>query len=101
MWKRGAACGVLAVAGRALDEKELVARAQRGDETAYEDLVRMRQGIAVRVAYLVCGDDADAQDAAQEAFVKAYRALWRFPSGAPLRRAARRSPRRAQPAAGG
>ena len=45
----------------------------------------MHQGIAVRVAYLVAGDRGDAEDAAQEAFVKAYRALGRFRAGAPFR----------------
>ena len=60
------------------DDSELVERARRGDEDAYEELVRAYQGIAFRTAYLVAGSAADAEDAAQEAFVKAYRALGRF-----------------------
>ena len=43
------------------------------------------QGIAFRTAYLVVGNAAEAEDAAQEGFVKAFRALGRFRSGEPLR----------------
>ena len=41
--------------------------------------------VAFRTAYLVVADAAEAEDAAQEAFVKAYRALDRFEEGAPFR----------------
>lgn len=71
--------------GRPLDERELVARAQRGDADAYEELVRAYQGIAFRTAYLLAGSAADAEEAAQDGFVKAYRALWRFRAGAPFK----------------
>jgi RNA polymerase sigma-70 factor (ECF subfamily) len=70
------------VVGRPLDERELVARAQRGDADAYEELVRAYQGIAFRTAYVLAGSAADAEEAAQDGFVKAYRALWRFRAGA-------------------
>jgi RNA polymerase sigma-70 factor (ECF subfamily) len=73
------------VEGRPPTEQDLVARAQRGDVDAYERIVETYQGIAFRVAYLVCGDAAEAEDAAQEGLVKAFRALPRFRSGAPLR----------------
>jgi RNA polymerase sigma factor (sigma-70 family) len=73
------------VEGRPPTEEELVARAQRGDADAYERIVEAYQGIAFRVAYVVCGDAADAEDAAQEGLVKAFRALPRFRTGAPLR----------------
>ena len=53
--------------------------------SAYEGLVQTYQGIAFRTAYLIAGSAADAEDAAQEAFVKAYRALRRFRTGAPFR----------------
>jgi RNA polymerase sigma factor (sigma-70 family) len=52
---------------------------------AYEELVRMHSVIAFRTAYLVSGSAADAEDAAQDAFVKAWRALGRFRRGAPFR----------------
>jgi len=73
------------VVGRPLDEQELVARAQRGDADAYEELVRRYQGTAFRTAYVLAGSAADAEEAAQDAFVKAYRALWRFRTGSPFK----------------
>ncbi len=71
--------------GRPLDENEIVARARRGDADAYEELVRTYQGIAFRTACLIAGNAADAEEAAQDGFVKAYRALWRFRPGAPFK----------------
>ena len=71
--------------GRPLEDAELVDRAGRGDVSAYEELVRRHQRVAVRVAFLVGGSAAEAEDAAQEAFVKAFRALPRFRAGAPFR----------------
>ena len=71
--------------GRPREETEVVEQAKRGDARAYEELVHTYQGIAFRTAYLVVGNAADAEDAAQEGFVKAYRALGRFRSGEPFR----------------
>jgi len=48
------------VVGRPLDDRELVARARRGDADAYEELVLAYQGIALRTAYLFSGNAADA-----------------------------------------
>jgi RNA polymerase sigma-70 factor, ECF subfamily len=73
------------VVGRPLEETELVDRAKRGDQRAYGELVHAYQGIAFRTAYLVVRNAAEAEDAAQEGFVKAFRALDRFRSGEPLR----------------
>jgi RNA polymerase sigma factor (sigma-70 family) len=73
------------VEGRPLGERELVLRAQRGDERAYEDLVRTHSPMAFRVAYLITGSAADAEDAAQDGFLKAWRALGRFRVGEPFR----------------
>ena len=47
--------------------------------------MRGYQEVAFRTAYLITGDASEAEDATQEAFVKAYRALDRFRSGAPFR----------------
>ena len=47
--------------------------------------MRGYQAVAFRTAYLIMGDASEAEDTAQEAFVKAYRALGRFQSGAPFR----------------
>ncbi|MGH2807134.1 MAG: RNA polymerase sigma factor [Actinomycetota bacterium] len=68
--------------GRPLDDAELAERARNGDVDAYESLVARYQQIAHRVAYLITRSSSDADDAAQEAFVKAYYALDRFRSGA-------------------
>jgi RNA polymerase sigma factor (sigma-70 family) len=71
--------------GRHLEETQLVDRARDGDVAAYEALMRMYQTIATRTAYVITGESAEAQDAVQEAFVKAYYALGRFRRGAPFR----------------
>jgi RNA polymerase sigma factor (sigma-70 family) len=62
----------------------LIDRARTGDAAAYETLVRRYQDVALRTAYLVA-PEADAADAVQDAFLKAYAALPRFRRGAPLR----------------
>ena len=46
--------------------------------------MRRYQGIAFRTAYVLSGNAADAEEAAQDGFVKAYRALGRFRRGSPL-----------------
>jgi len=73
------------VVGRPLDEDDLIRRAKRGDKHAYEELVYAYQGIAFRTAYVLAGNAADAEEAAQDGFVKAWRALGRFRDGAPFR----------------
>jgi RNA polymerase sigma-70 factor (ECF subfamily) len=60
-------------------------RARRGDARAYESLVEEHQAIAFRTAYLITGSAADAEEAAQEAFVRAWLALGRFRRGAEFR----------------
>ncbi len=55
-----------------------------GDPDAYAALVRRHAPVAIRTAALL-GAGADAEDVAQEAFVKAYGALPRFREGAPFR----------------
>ena len=73
------------VEGRPLEDRELVERVKRGDVDAYETLVQRHHVAAYRTAYLVAGSAADAQDAAQEGFVKAFYAFDRFRSDAPFR----------------
>ena len=82
------------VEGRPLDDTELIERARRGDVMAYEELVRRYRDVAVRTATVVGGAD-DAEDATQEAFVKAYAALGRF---GPARRSSLVAPDRANEA---
>ena len=71
--------------GRPADESDLIARAQRGETAAYEEIVQRYQQIAFRTAYVVTGSASEAEDATQEGFVKAFRALDRFRPGAELR----------------
>jgi RNA polymerase sigma factor (sigma-70 family) len=66
-------------------DDELIARAAGGDTDAYAALVRRYQELAVRTAFLVTGHAEDAQDAAQEAFTKAYYGLGRFEPDRPFR----------------
>lgn len=56
----------------------LVREAQGGSAAAFEELVRRHQETAFRAAYVVLRDADEARDAAQDAFVKAYRSLGRF-----------------------
>ncbi len=57
------------------DEASLVERARRGDEDAFAALVRIGAPAALGAARRITGDRALAQDAVQEAFLRAYRAL--------------------------
>jgi RNA polymerase sigma factor (sigma-70 family) len=66
-------------------EGQLITRARDGDRDAFGMLVTRHQQVAFRAAYVLCGDAAEAQDAAQEGFLKAYLALARFRAGAPFR----------------
>jgi RNA polymerase sigma factor (sigma-70 family) len=66
-------------------EEMLVERACRGDPAAFEELVLAYQSLAFRTAFMIAGDAADAEEAAQDGFVKAHRALGRFRRGEPFR----------------
>ena len=61
-----------------VDVKTLVSRAQSGDSEAFEQLVLIYQDRLYGLCYRMAGNHADAQDLAQEAFVRAYRALKNF-----------------------
>ncbi|HZQ15198.1 MAG TPA: sigma-70 family RNA polymerase sigma factor [Gaiellaceae bacterium] len=71
--------------GRPPGERELVLRAQHGDARAFESLVDDHREVAFRVALVIAGSAAEAEDAAQDALVKAWRALGRFRAGEPFR----------------
>lgn len=66
-------------------EAALIAQAQRGDRQAYGELVRQYYAGVVNVAYRLCGDSDQAQDAAQEAFLRAWLNLPSFRPGTSLR----------------
>jgi len=67
------------------DEPDWVAQAKAGSQHAWLQLVRAHQTAVYRLAYLLLGEPADAEDVAQETFVSAYLALDRFDSTRPLR----------------
>jgi RNA polymerase sigma factor (sigma-70 family) len=73
------------VVDSAAGEAKLLARAKGGDLPAYEQIVVQHQRTAFRVAWLITRSSADAEEAAQDAFLKAYRSLGRFREGAPFR----------------
>jgi len=68
--------------GRPEEDSDLFTRAQRGNTAAYEEIVHRYQQVAFRTAYMITGSAAEAEEAAQDGFVKAFRALDRFRSGA-------------------
>ena len=70
---------------RLVDEQDLIARAQRGDIQAYEQLVQQYEQIAFRVACLITHEEHEAADAAQDAFLRAYRSLHSFKPDQPFR----------------
>ena len=66
------------VAERPADERALVLAAQRGEREAFSALVRTHERRAYAVARAIVVNHEDAEDAVQEAFLHAYRALHRF-----------------------
>ena len=65
-------------------EADLVRAAQGGDEAAFTEIVRHFQRPVYRVAYALTRNASDADDLAQETFVRAYQAIGRFRAGEPL-----------------
>lgn len=64
-----------------MDEAALISDAQNGDVNAYNTLVLHYQNQAFSIAYRIMGDSDSAADAAQEAFISAYRAINSFRGG--------------------
>jgi RNA polymerase sigma-70 factor (ECF subfamily) len=63
------------------DEETLVRRARRGDLEAYDELVRRYQERIYATIYHMTANHEDANDLAQESFIKAFRALKSFKGG--------------------
>ena len=62
------------------DELALVARAQRGDEASFSELVETYQAPVFNLCYRMLGEAAEAEDAAQETFLRAYRNFAKYDS---------------------
>jgi RNA polymerase sigma-70 factor, ECF subfamily len=63
----------------------LVIQARHNDPLAWEAIVRQHQEPVFRLAYLILGDAVDAEDVAQETFIRAWRGLSGFDTVRPLR----------------
>ncbi|MGI4854710.1 MAG: RNA polymerase sigma factor [Janthinobacterium lividum] len=61
-----------------LEDDELIRQAQRGERDSFDQLVRRYDGAVLRLALHMLGNEQDAQDVHQEAFLKAYRHLSNF-----------------------
>ena len=59
-------------------DRELLAALQRGDDRAYETLVKTNTGRMLAVARRILKSDEEAYDATQEAFLQAFKAIGRF-----------------------
>lgn len=61
-------------------EADLVRRAQRGEEAAFAELVRMHSDRLFAVVVRFTADPAEAEEVTQEAFIRAWRSIARFQS---------------------
>lgn len=61
-----------------MDEKRLIKRLKRGDEVAFAMLVHQNQGRIFSLCYRMLGNQAEAEDIAQDVFVKAFMAIEGF-----------------------
>ena len=68
-----------------MDESTLVRSAANGDAEAWEALMVTHQQAVFRLAYLLLGDPDEAEDVAQDSFLRAWKALEGFDPARPLR----------------
>jgi len=61
-----------------VDERTLIRLSRQGDQQAFEQLVGLKRDKAFRVAFNIVGDEDDAKDIAQQAFIRLWSALSRF-----------------------
>src|ERR671916_3496604 len=65
-------------------DTELISRAAAGDHSAFHALVERHRSMVYRVAYQFAGNHHDAEDIAQDVFIKVYRSLDKFRQDAQL-----------------
>ena len=68
-----------------MTEAETIQQARTGDAAAWELLVQQQQEAGFRLAYLLVGEAGEAEDVAQETFIRAYRHLDQFDAARSLR----------------
>ena len=61
-----------------MNEQELIARLQRGDESAFEELIRLYEKKVYTLCVRMCGSAEDAEEAAQDTFLALWRGIDRF-----------------------
>jgi RNA polymerase sigma-70 factor (ECF subfamily) len=66
------------------EDDALIAASQAGDQAAFAEIVRRYQRAVYRVAYSLTRNTSDADDLAQDTFVRAWGAIGRFERGLPL-----------------
>ena len=67
------------------NDRSLTKLAAQGDQNAFGELVQLHQSAVFNVAYRILGNQQDAEDAAQEAFVRAYNAFKSCDTHRPIR----------------
>lgn len=68
-----------------MEEQQLIQCAKEGDKSSMEALFRMHVDSAVRTAFMITHNWQTAEDAVQEAFIKAFRSLGKFQEGKPFK----------------
>ena len=61
-----------------MNERELIARLQKRDETAFEELLRQYEKKVYTLCFRMCGNSEDAEEAAQDTFLALWRGIDRF-----------------------
>lgn len=61
-----------------LEDEELIVLSQKGDKQAFGELIQRYKGMVFTIVYRILGNPSEAEDVAQDVFIRAYKALPRF-----------------------